>query len=495
MLDLDKFQPIEPPRKWSSFQDSIFSHIEKNNKSAIIEAVAGSGKSTTILEGMNKLPSGGTYCFLAFNKAIAESLRNKVPFGVTAATFNSMGHRALVAFKPGLKLNSHKTRSILNSRFGDKYQKELGAICRLVAIAKASALGTESIIDDRKLWHDIVDNFDLDVDGDGSQAIDIARSILKSGSLPNIKEIDFDDQLYLSILWKVPLPQFDAIFVDESQDLNLIQHLLLHGMVKKNGIIIGVGDTHQAIYGFRGADSSSMNNLRQKFNALSLPLSITYRCPHKVVELAQTVVPEILAAPNAKDGIVQLNAVLPNLNELTPNDLLICRNNAPIMDLALAMLAQRLPMRVLGDFGTQLTNFIRAFRTDDMEIFFDRLNKWCEKQQSELTKKEKWSKLAAVEDKFETIKMLAVGHSTVSQMLETLARLFLPGNGPVLSSIHRAKGLEADRVFIIAPELMPSKYAKLPWMQEQEKNLYYVAVTRAKKELYFIPTQTEIATP
>jgi superfamily I DNA/RNA helicase len=58
----------------------------------------------------------------------------------------------------------------------------------------------------------------------------------------------------------------------------------------------------------------------------------------------------------------------------------------------------------------------------------------------------------------------------------------------MLSTIHKAKGLENDRIFFLCPELIPSKYATQPWQYEQEANLKYVAITRAKQELIYVWT-------
>ena len=58
--------------------------------------------------------------------------------------------------------------------------------------------------------------------------------------------------------------------------------------------------------------------------------------------------------------------------------------------------------------------------------------------------------------------------------------------GIMLSTIHKSKGLENERIFFICPELIPSRFATTEWMFEQEKNLYYVAVTRAKTELIYV---------
>jgi len=59
-------------------------------------------------------------------------------------------------------------------------------------------------------------------------------------------------------------------------------------------------------------------------------------------------------------------------------------------------------------------------------------------------------------------------------------------SGIILSSVHRAKGLEAERVFILKPELMPHPLATSEQELQQEMNIKYVAITRAKKELYIV---------
>ena len=56
----------------------------------------------------------------------------------------------------------------------------------------------------------------------------------------------------------------------------------------------------------------------------------------------------------------------------------------------------------------------------------------------------------------------------------------------LLSSIHRAKGLEAERVFLLFPDTLPHPKATQEWAKAQEFNLKYVALTRAKKDLFFV---------
>ena len=89
---------------------------------------------------------------------------------------------------------------------------------------------------------------------------------------------NFDDLLYLAVKDGISLPKFDFIFVDEAQDTNAIQRALLRKIMKKTSRVVVVGDPAQAIYGFRGADSESMNLIAEEFDCKRLPLSISCRC-------------------------------------------------------------------------------------------------------------------------------------------------------------------------------------------------------------------------
>ena len=73
-------------------------------------------------------------------------------------------------------------------------------------------------------------------------------------------------------------------------------------------------------------------------------------------------------------------------------------------------------------------------------------------------------------------------------MIAFLERLFSDNEkkGVVLSTIHKSKGLEADNVFILDVNLIPSKYATTKDQLKQERNLLYVAITRAKNKLIYI---------
>ena len=476
-------------RVWSKYQNDIFDFAKNETDSAVIEAVAGSGKTTTNEEIGRRL--NGPVLYAVFNKAIQMEAQARMPFNVETRTFNSLGHAAVMKNRRR-KVNGSKTYGLLKLHY-PKYHELHASTARLVALAKSYGLGRHNgVLDPDELQEGMISmSSDYNIDCDEKDiplVVKMASHVLIAGSADKILEIDFNDQLWLSVLWDLPLDKYNTVLVDEAQDLSPIQHEMLSRMVTGDGRIIAVGDTHQSIYGFRGADTSSMARLRQHFKATELPLSISYRCARSVVERAQIFVPHIEAADNAIDGEVNFHVPLPPLPDFTPDDLIVCRTNAPMLKLAMRMLRARLPMRVLGTFGDNLKSFIKKFKEKDIKQFHRKLKTWYENEYDAAAALGRSSKLAWLEDRYESLLELSNGCKTVAELLDVLDTLMTPGNGPTLSTVHRAKGLEADTVWILRPDLIPSRWA--PPEDQQEKNLHYVAITRAKRVLNYIDPET-----
>jgi hypothetical protein len=98
------------------------------------------------------------------------------------------------------------------------------------------------------------------------------------------------------------------------------------------------------------------------------------------------------------------------------------------------------------------------------------------------------SQVIIMNEKIQAIEVLSEGINNPHDVIIKIKELFSNDkkSGICLSNMHKSKGLESERVFIIHQELIPSKYAKLPWQMEQERNLEYVAYTRAKTTLGFV---------
>ena len=274
--------------------------------------------------------------------------------------------------------------------------------------------------------------------------------------------------------------------------------LLMKKAMKPNvGRFIGVGDEKQAIYGFAGADASSFNKLKEIPNTIVLPLSVCYRCGTDIINLAKKIMPTIEASPTAKKGMVDYDSSYKNLQT---GDMVICRNTAPLVSLCMKLLIANKKSYVMGtDISKNLINLVESCKkkTEEFSVenVFARIYKEKEKMIANISKKEKITISEAKEtqlidslsDKIVTLEILSKGCIMADELIDKLKSIFSDDtDGICLSTIHKSKGLEADRVYIIHSDLMPSKYAKQDWEIEQEKNLKYVAITRAKSVLGYI---------
>jgi len=282
----------------SIFQENIFSEIKSGESSLLIEAVAGSGKTSTIVHSTSLIPPHIFTVFLAFNKNIATELESRVPRHIQVGTFHSRCLRALTRSLPkSPKIDKDKVRNILSLAQKEKlitwseFETYSQFVCKLVSLAKSA--GIVPAEECHREWSDLVGKFGLSGEGpdfDESRGIAIAnRVLIESNS--DTKIVDFDDMLYLAWLKNVSFDKASRIFIDEAQDTNFIQRELTKRMgdFSPNGAsrLIAVGDPSQAIYGFRGADADSMTTIQRDFGCKSLPLSISYRCSQAVVREAQ----------------------------------------------------------------------------------------------------------------------------------------------------------------------------------------------------------------
>src|SRR5882724_11396683 len=128
----------------SSQQQKIFDFIISGEGNAIIDAKAGSGKTTTIIEGMKFIPKTGLMpsraVFLAFNKSIATTLQQRIPRGYLASTFHALGFRALREsgiVESRVKVDGTKCRKILYNIM-DYNDDDFRSVLRLVGLLKSS---------------------------------------------------------------------------------------------------------------------------------------------------------------------------------------------------------------------------------------------------------------------------------------------------------------------------------------------------------------------
>lgn len=472
----------------NEYQLAVFKFIKEETGHCVVEAVAGSGKTVTIVKALNLVPHRKKCAFVAFNKHIAEELQRKAPKKVQVMTLHSMGFKAIKDKNKNVKLDSNKIYKISkeyvkNIQFDDwkDKSKAISTTSKIISLLKGNLLEpTPNNITSLMNYHGIEE---CSYQG----LFDMVRSVFDM-SVRDESTIDFDDMIFMPIWNGFPLRKYDYLFVDEAQDLNAAQLHLVLCSIKKDGRVIAVGDRNQSIYGFRGADVESIPKIIKHLDATVLPLSITYRCPKSHVENAQRFVPEITATPNAEDGKI-CNKSYDDFYELVQeDDLCLCRNNAPLLNPCMNLIQQGRKAIVKGrDIGKGLISLIKEMKSRDLDMLRNAINIWEAAEFAKARTNEQNPQ--TIEDKANCIKILIDSSNTnsIQSLIGYIEGLFSDDKAEItFSSIHKAKGLEADNVFILEPQLMPSPYAEQDWEIIQEQNIEYVAITRAKKNLYFI---------
>jgi DNA helicase-2/ATP-dependent DNA helicase PcrA len=494
--------------KPSKYQQAVFNFITEGEGSAVIKAVAGSGKTTTIVQAQELIPATQDVLFLAFNKSIATELQAKVPKHVQACTFHSLGMRAVLrSLKGRPEVDSKKTWRILKADFVEFDVNVYGpVVAKLVGLAKAHGMAPGNVAShpiehcSTQAWWDLVDHYAVESqqdEFDWDRAFQIAEHVLTVSIKECDVAIDFDDMLYLPVVQGLAMQRFPFVFVDEAQDVSAIQLAMLHKVLAPGGRLIAVGDDAQAIYGFRGAGSDAIDQIVSEFSAKVLPLSISYRCARKIVEEAQTVMPSIESFEGAAEGLVEAPEAWGQ--DLNPGDAILCRNTAPLLNVAFALVRSGKGCEVLGrDIGQGLVTLIKKLNAKGIDALRTKLDAWEKRETERAMNKGQEEQAQAIEDRAACIRVcidnLPETGRTIPALVKRIQDLFTPpnnGNLVQLATVHRTKGLEYDRIFLLdRDKYMPSKFARRDWQKRQEQNLIYVAITRAKSELRYVSTDT-----
>lgn len=481
-------------RTWSKYQSDIYDAVEKTNESLIVEAVAGSGKTTCLVECASRLTEFDSAICLAFNVRIKDELIKRLPPFISALTFNSLGYRAWKAFTgKQMEVDGAKVTKLVRGMLNGSVETRKG-IKRLVDLAKMSGVvpwyvqGVTGLRPDTDYtWRGLIAEYGLTFDEMGAdEAVEVARRVLAESIRVGAERVDFNDQMYLPVVFGADFPQYDTLFVDEAQDVSEIQRVMIERSVSARGRVIAFGDPAQALYHFRGAGQDSLPLLKERFRARSMPLSICYRCSKAVVREAQQYVSTIEAFEEAPEGkVVTLGKLAWDERTFRPTDVILCRNNAPIVALAFRLLRAGVAVRVLGrDIGAGLIALVQRLRASTIPELREKLNGYVEKEVAKLDE----DQVGAFFDRIDTLRVFIDHTNTVFDLERKIESLF--GDdvvGLTLSTAHRAKGCEWPRVFILNRDLIGAR-ARQDWEKQAERNVAYVAVTRAQLELYYIKT-------
>jgi len=465
--------------------------------SIALRARAGTSKTFCLQKWSSATSKSGLST--SFSKSTVVELSKKVSTRFPAKTLHALGRSAIKSAGKLSKLDSSKIYNIVK-QLGEEHDltfETQTAVRKLAGLGKTHGLQPDPngpaglLSNDESVWEPhlayLADMHDVDYNDEVKYFT--AQAIIESNNLAlNQGIIDFDDMLYIPIIYQnFRFPRYPVILADEVQDFNALQHTMLRRCLLPGGRIIAAGDDRQAIYGFRGALSDSYSLLVKSFNMKELPLTVSFRCPSEVVRVAQHYVPDIEAAPTAITGEV-LYPVSLDLQDLPTT--ILCRNNAPLIRLALHLLVNGRTAEVAGqDIGQGLVSLTKRITKKNLssEKFLTRLYTWRDREIERYPRRK-----ARVEDKVAALRALARVNPDLNAIQNHLTKLYpnptdkdyVPAQYK-LSTIHRAKGQEWPNVLFLDPQLLPSKYASQSWELLQEDNLSYVGVTRAQQTLTF----------
>lgn len=472
----------------SEYQKDIFDFAKYGYGNAVISAVAGSGKTTTVIKMLDYIKPGKKILFLAFNTSIVEELKSKISnSNVTIKTLHSLGYSLLKSNFRDKNLeideNKYKTKLLQYlTEIESEYSQNLKFITNVL---KLCDLGRFFLVKNLNDLIFISEKYNLVILGD---EIEVSFYLINWGkqSFNDINVIDYTDMIYLPNVLTLKIFKYDFVIVDEAQDLSISQMSLFMKFLKQGSRFIAVGDEKQTIYGFSGSYSESFQKLKKIPNTIELPLSTCYRCPKNIVKYAQKIVPEIEYYNDSIDGYINFNA---KIEDVKDGDMIICRNTLPLFKLYLKLSSQNIKCYLMGnDICSELIELINTAQSDDIENIIIDIDQYLKKIENINSESKDSQKYHDLEEKIECIKIIGNNLKTKNELILKIKDLFSENKkeGICLSTIHKSKGLEADNVYILNKFLTPSKYAKQSWELEQERNLDYVSFTRSRKILGFL---------
>jgi superfamily I DNA/RNA helicase len=487
-------------KQWSKQQKRIFKAVVNTTGNIIIQAAAGSGKSTTAFAAIRylceKYPHTSVL-FLSFNKEIQLHAEKKLEDVRNCKVYTFHGYGIQVLRETGF-IAANGTQ-IETGKVGDYI---FGADCRvdfnfrkhlfgIVTNIRQHGIMTYEVEDLEKIfkknWSSML-QFGInkaEVKKISQRMMTVSQTLKALDKKRDI--MDFDDMCRFPLLYnsfkelkKSSIP--DVVVVDEVQDMNSYNLGFIKWLMKRGARVIAVGDENQAIYEFRGAHIDSMQRVQRLIRGKEFPLSTTYRCRSRIVSFAKAIynerfegpVPEITAHKEGGKVIkiygsdedpYRIDRLLASQCQM-----IVSPKNKHLMRIWLTLFARKVPCSLKGSKITgTLSTIMRNLQNEGLS-FEQALNKLRTLIASEETKENVRDLAQCTLDFCISFKL-----SSFEQAQSKLKEIAQYDKGIKLHTVHSSKGLESDRVWLI-DDFFDS---------EQIQCMTYVGMTRAAKRLYF----------
>lgn len=531
-------------------QKKIFEFFRNGKGHGMIDAVAGSGKTTTIINGIDYIDKKLLILFCAFNKKIQLEIQKKTQDkeNVIVKTTYALGLNILRYNYDIFKNKSPDTSkyyNILNDKLkkkNDSYEYESPSLFSRTFDSIKNHYYSNKKKEEPDIFHktffsnyyrltdllrytlsyskgidsfkNLVEKYSIDINPEDNRLIQLYKRLvenaIKIGSEQAIKNgmYDFADMIFLPCEFRLrSASKFDIVFIDECQDLSNAQLKTIRKHLKENGRLFAVGDPFQSIYGFAGASHKSFENVKRVFKPTMFLLTNCFRCGKSIVDLAKEIRPDIVTTNENLGEIIKIkfNAI----SELAiESDYVLSRHNADLFEVLFELLKKNKKCKIVGkaDILKGLKKLIptKFFQnTSYYENLTEHLERLYRASEAALggnpSNFEKLENLRDSINVIETCYLNAPEISDLNGLFKHIEKLMDSNDNEsvILSTIHRAKGLEGKRVFIIGYDNLPIKKEEMQdWQLYQEKCLKYVAITRAKNILFLSeskPDRNDIA--
>ena len=490
----------------SEYQEKIFDWVEHGVGNAVIQARAGSGKTLTAVASMKLVPKTEKCLFIAFNKTIASELNERLKSkpNCTARTTHSLG---LLMVKRNLgsdiELDEYKYRNYVKSNIAEltttrgeiktrqQIEDYIDSITTLIDYARFNLAQSEKEINEIAQKYSIPVSFDECV---------VTQKCLEWGK-ENFETVDYTDMIWLPVELSLKPTglTFDWVYIDEAQDLSLCSTKLFLKCIKRGGRFVAIADDLQSINMFAGASEDAFNFMKNYPNTTLFPLPISYRCAKRIIKFANNLVPDIFARDEAPEGLIVDNC---HVRDIKEGDMVLCRSKAPLVNLYVKLLRKDINCYIKGqDIGANLIRELEKIDKSDLNVDLEHDGVFVRLYDKLFTERNKLMQTRGLDyddatlssfimekyDAITTLSILGERYKTKEDLIEHIKEIFKEDSeGVCLSTVHKAKGLEANNVYIICHSCMPSKLAVHNWEKQQEQNIMYVAYTRAKNLLGFV---------
>lgn len=478
-------------------QLAVMEAVITTQDNLVVESTAGSGKSTLLKTIARVLPRQRPIGVFAFNGSIAAEISQVLPEDVICSTFHAYGRSLVEAHsRHRLELVPFKRRNLAQAylaELGIRDAKLLRHLTRLLDLTLTHLTGPEGL-------SELANEHELSFPP-GFDLVTAIR-VVQERSLRAFLErghIDYADMLYLPIKLGYGAGSLGTLLIDEAQDFTRLQHRLVKHLAGQSGRVILVGDSEQAIYGFLGADVRGLTRAEAMFGARRLRLTVTFRCPKSHVALARRFSDHIQAREGAPEGEVLQVTDEALLGLTQPGDLVVCRTNGPMVQLALRLAESGQAVQILGreldrELGAHIDAAFRApFGSRDVERLLTAHGEalLLAHARKGLTGKQLRRAALRETDQLACCAALAVraareaeeaGRRATAADVRQLMRSLLVGNAGAavrLCTVHKSKGMEARRVVILHPEALALEGGD----EREERAVCFVAYTRAKETL------------